>query len=212
MSVARRAGWAVVLVLALLGAGTATWCGLGDGGACRAPATLRDLDGRCVRLDTPPGAAAPDARPTGGRFEAPAQGLDVPLSVTSGSDGVLDPPTLTEAFVLDDPGRTTDAGVRPLVVAMHAVRDGRAPGNAFFERGARDPAVTVAPGDALRVDGATYVVEGTEVLAKDAAAVSPEVWGRRTDGARRLVVLTCLQRTGASGAARENLVIHAVLA
>lgn len=208
MSTARRTGWVVVLVLALLGAAGATWTGLGHGGAC--DGALRDLDGRCVRLDAVPRVAAAAVRPTGGRFEAPAQGLDVPLSEMSAPDGVLDPPTLTAAFVLDDPERASSAGTRPLVVAMHAVRDGRAPGNAFFEPGATDPAVTVAPGDALRVDGAAYVVESAEILPKADAAASPDIWGPRPDGGARLVVITCLQRAGEAGAARENVVIHAV--
>lgn len=208
MSRAVRALLGAVVALALAGAVVLTATVLGGGDRC--DAALRDLDGRCVVLDAPPSAAAADLRPTGGRFEAPAQGLDVPLTAMPGARAVLDPPTFTEAFVLADPDRSSASGVRPLVVAMHAVRDGRAPGNAFFEPGAPDPAVTVAPGDPLRVDGVAYVVERTEVLSKDAAAASPEIWGRLPDGERRLVVLTCLQRAGATGAARENVVVHAV--
>ncbi|MFD6135356.1 hypothetical protein [Isoptericola sp. NPDC060257] len=199
-----------VVVLSLGGAAAVTWLGLQGENTC--VAALRDLDGRCVRLDAEPDVAHADLRPTGGRFEAPAQGLDVPLTSMAAAGGALDPPSLTEAFEVRDPDRTTAEGSRPRIVAVHAVRDGRAPGNAFFEPGARDPAVTVARGDELRVDGVAYVVERTEVLSKAAAAASPDVWGHRPGGEDRLVVLTCLQRAGSAGPARDNLVIQAVRA
>lgn len=174
-----------------------------------AAGTLRDLDGRPVVLDEAPDTDGADLRPTGGRFQAPAHGLDVPLVEMTATGGVLNPPTLTDAFLLRDPGRETPSGTRPLVVAMHSVRDGRAPGNAFFERGAPDPAVLVDPGAELVVDGIPYVVERTEVLGKAQAARSPEIWGPLADGGDRLVVLTCLQRAGTTGFAAENLVLHA---
>ncbi|MFE5307521.1 hypothetical protein [Isoptericola sp. NPDC056573] len=205
-----RALLVAVLALSLGGAATVTWLGLQGGDTCAA--AQRDLDGRCVRLDARPDVAGADLRPTGGRFQAPAQDLDVPLTSMSATGGALDPPTLTEAFEVRDPERTSAEGSRPRLVAVHAVRDGRAPGNAFFEPGAHDPVVTVSPGDELRVDGVTYLVESTEVLSKADAAASPDVWGHRPDGEARLVVLTCLQRAGSTGAARDNLVIHAVRA
>ena len=196
---------AVTVVLALGGAVILTWMGLGGGDAC--VAAQRDLDGRCVELDVEQDAAV---GPDRGRFQAPEQGLDVPLVEMAASGGVLNPPTLTEAFLVRDPERTTPDGTRPRVVAMHAVRDGRAPGNAFFEPGARNPAVRVSAGDELVVDGVAYVVESTEVLTKSEAASSTEIWGGHPDGDERLVVLTCLQRAGSAGPATENLVVHAV--
>jgi len=177
-----------------------------------ADASLRDLDGRSVVLDEAPEVVGADVSATGGRFVVPARGVDVPLLAMTVTRGVLNPPTLTDAFVLRDADRVTAAGTRPLVVAMHAVRDGRAPGNAFFESGAREPAVLVAAGDELLVDGVRYLVERTEVLGKAEAARSAEIWGALADGADRLVVVTCLQRAATSGPAAENLVIHAVRA
>ncbi|MGE9350280.1 hypothetical protein ACQP60_12505 [Isoptericola variabilis] len=203
-----------VVVLSLGGAATVTWLGLHGGlqGGDTCVAAERDLDGRCVRLDARPDVAHADLRPTGGRFEAPAQGLDVPLTSMSAAGGVLDPPSLTEAFEVRDPDRTRAEGTRPRIVAVHAVRGGRAPGNAFFEPAAHAPAVAVSPGDELRVDGDTYLVESTEVLSKADAAASPDVWGHRPGGEDRLVVLTCVQRAGSTGPARDNLVIQAVRA
>ncbi|MGW8565719.1 hypothetical protein [Isoptericola sp. NPDC055881] len=205
-----RALLGTVVVLALAGVAAVSWLELRDAGSC--VAAQRDLDGRCVRLDVAPDVAAADLRPTGGRFEAPAQGLDVPLVTMSASGGVVNPPTLTEAFEVRDPDRESPAGTRPRVVAVHAVRDGNAPGNAFVEPGGHEPALRVTRGDVLRVDGTRYVVEEAEVVSKAQAAASDEIWGRLPDGAARLVVLTCLQREGTVGPARDNLVIHAVRA
>lgn len=174
-------------------------------------AVLTDLDGRAVVLDEVLDPAA-DPSATGGRFQAPGQGLDVPLLTMSVSGGVLNPPTFTDAYLVRDPDRATADGVRPLVVAVHAVRDGRAPGNAFFEPRSADPALTVGPGDELLVDGVRYVVGATEVLSKADAARSPRIWGPDPEGDRRLVVVTCLQRSGSAGQASENLVVHAVRA
>ncbi len=177
-----------------------------------AGAALTDMDGRAVILDMTPDLAAADLRATGGRFQVPSLGLDVPLLEMTVADGVLNPPTLTDAFVIRDPDRTPGHASRPTIVAMHAVRDGRAPGNAFFEPGAVNPSVTVIPGHELRVDGVVYSIVDTEALPKADAARSPDIWGRHPDGDRRLVVVTCLQRQGGAGPASENLVVHAVRA
>lgn len=203
---ARRA-LSVALVAALLGAAGLTWFTMFQ----ETPAAvLTDLDGRRVALDDTPDVAGSDLHHTGGRFQAPSQGLDVPLVEMSATGGVLNPPTLTDAFALRDPERTTPSGTRPRIVAMHAVRDGRAPGNAFFKSGAANPSVTVDEGDQLHVGGDTYVVVSTEVLPKEDAARSSGIWAPHPDGDERLVILTCLQRAGGTGPAPENLVVHAV--
>jgi hypothetical protein len=204
-----RQALGVVIVASVLGAAGLAWLAFTEG---KPAAVLTDMDGRRVALEEAPELEGADMVPTGGRFLAPSQGIDVPLVKMSPSGGVVNPPTLTDAFLLRDPHRGSDAGTRARVVAMHAVRDGRAPGNAFFEPGAPDPSLTVAPGDELFVDGARYVVESTEVLMKGDAARSPEIWGYHPDGEERLVVLTCLQRSSGHGPAPENLVLHAVRA
>jgi len=194
-------------------------------------AVMTDMDGRRVAVEAAPDESAVEpevdaqideaeaeeaaditpVRPDSiGRFQAPDHDLDVPLRRTQAADGVLNPPTLTDAFVFRDPDRRTPAGVRPRVIAMHAVRDGRAPGNAFSQPGVGDPAVKIGEGDELWVDGILYVVNGTEILDKDDATRSPAIWGHHPDGDKRLVVITCLPRAGTSGPAAENLVIHAV--
>jgi len=206
MSRLLRAVSVVVVALAMLGATGATVLWLREGGTSTATGP-RDLDGRAVALDDAPGDAVRGR--AAGRFEAPRQGLDVPLVELAVTGTELVPPTFTDAFLVDGPADADAAGERPVVVAMHALREGRAPGNAFFEDGAADPAVTVRAGDPLVVDGVAYTVTRTEVLAKSAAARSADVWAAQPGGSERLVVITCLQRAGASGPAAENLLVHA---
>lgn len=198
----------VVAVLALLGAATLAWVALRSEPVC--DDALRDLDGRCAVLDEAPDVAGADLRPTGGRFQAPEQDLDVPLVEMSLTGGTLNPPSLTDAFLVR--GDQSEGSGRARLVAMHAVRDGRAPGNAFFEPGVADPAVLIGPGDPVVVDGMEFTVTKAEVLTKDEAAVSQEIWGDQPDAESRLVVVTCLQRAGTAGPAAENLVVHAVRA
>lgn len=204
-----RGALGAVAALAIMGAAALTLVGLRSEPAC--DDGLRDLDGRCAVLDEAPDVAFADPRPTGGRLQAPEQDLDVPLVEMSSTGGTLNPPTLTDAFLVRDT-RSSSEGSHPRIVAMHAVRDGRAPGNAFFEPGVADPALLVHPGDPVVVDGVEYTVTETEVMRKDEAAASPDIWGNGPDGENRLVVVTCLQRAGRTGPAAENLVVHAVRA
>jgi hypothetical protein len=168
-----------------------------------------------VVLDEEPDVAAADPAPLPqgddgvGRFQAPAQGLDVPLVAMNVVRGVINPPTLTDAFVVRGFGMPDEPGSGLVVVAMHAVRGGNAPGNAFFEMGATESPVVVAAGDTLRVDGVDYTVTRTEVEAKGDVATSAEIWGDPQGRDGELVVITCLQRTGETGAAADNLVLFA---
>lgn len=204
-----RAALSMVVVLALAGAGTAAWLALRDG-APQGAVVMRDLDGRQVALDEAPDVDR-GGLPVAGRFQAPAQGLDVPLVELPPSPGALNPPSLTEAFVVRADAEPAADGAPPRLVVMHAVRDGRAPGNAFVEPAA-DPRVMVRPGDPLLVGEDVFTVTGTEVLPKAETAAAPEIWGAHPDGDDRLVVVTCLQRAGQTGRAAENLVVHAVRA
>lgn len=202
---ARRSVTALVTI-ALLGAGAVAW---DDAAGDRAShgTVLRDLDGRGVVLESVPDVERADVRATDGRLVAPRQELDVPLLTMASTAGTLTPPTLTDAFLLREHGDPGTPGTS--VVAMHAVTGGNAPGNAFVEPTTSGPVVSVAAGDPLVVDGVTYTVTSTEVLDKQAARASEDIWGEADDGVDRLVVVTCLQRGGA-GRATENLVIHAV--
>lgn len=200
-----RIMWAVVAGACLAGAAALVWLWLRP-----APVdALVDLDGNTVVLEDPPDVEAADPVPTGGRFAAPAQGLDVPLSEMNVVRNVINPPTLTDAFLVRGFGSPHVPGSGLVVVAMHAVRGGTAPGNAFFDMGATASPVTVAAGDPLEVDGVPYTVTRTQVLDKRAASMSDEIWANPAGRDGELLVLTCLQRAQETGSARENLVIFA---
>lgn len=203
-----RAVMAVVALCCLVGAGVLLWIGLNPA-VTAGGAALLDLDGRPVVLDDVPDAAAADPVPTGGTFAAPRQGLEVPLVEMNVVRDVINPPTLTDAFLVRGFGSPREPGSGLVVVAMHAVRGGNAPGNAFFTMGATESPLTVEVGDPLVVDGVEFAVTGSQVLGKDAAASSDAVWGRPAERDGELVVITCLQRTWEWGSAADNLVIFA---
>ncbi len=209
----RSAGRWVALVVAvacLAGAATLGWLALRP-----APGSLVDLDGNRVVLDDAPDVQAADPVPLpegpggAGRLVAPAQGLDVPLVAANVVDGVINPPTLTDAFLVRGFGRPGEPGSGLVVVAMHAVRGGSAPGNAFFDLRADASPLTVADGDVVHVDGVAFTVTGSSVLSKQDTATSAEVWGDPAGRDGELVLVTCLQRSGATGSASENLVVFA---
>jgi len=216
----RRRLASVIFALSLVVAAGLVWFGLAgqgspvllaaSGGGDVSSAVLRDIDGRAIVVEPAPDAELAAITPTGGRFMAPSLDLDVPLYAMSAQGTVLNPPSLTDAFMLRSSRISTPVGTTPLIVTMHAVRGGTAPGNAFFEVETSTDTVRVAVGDALYVDGSVYTVTAVEILSQDDASASPYIWGVFADGEDRLVVLTCVQRPGRRGFATENLVIHAL--
>lgn len=191
---------ALLGVTALAGVGWLVWS------STRARAFL-DLDGRRIALADAPDVGGCAAAPTGGRFVAPAHGLDVPLCGMSPTDGEIKPPTLVEAFLVRGYGAPDQPGTGLTVIAMHAVCDGRAPGNAFCELGAGHRQVTVRPGDPLVVDGVGYAVTHTEVLGRSAARYA--IWGAAAHWTDELVVITSLQAAPGSAEENEHLVVFA---
>jgi len=219
--------WTIVIVAAsLLVAGGLVWYGLAGqfsgsvfdsdtfGGANPAfgaltGSVLTDMNDRQVLITPAPDVANANVSPIKGRFMMPAHDLDVPLYLMSAHDGLVNPPTLTDAFVLRGSRAVTPLGTTPLIVTMHAVRGGTAPGNAFFDAATGTDAVRVAVGDLLYVAGETYSITAVVIMTQADAAASSSIWGMFPDGEQRLVVITCVQRPGARGRATENLVLYA---
>lgn len=170
-----------------------------------------DLAGNQVRWDLPPDVEGSAVEDTGGSFEAPALDLSVPLLSAELADGVINPPSMTDAFLYRDFGDPDEPGSGLAVVALHAVRDGLAPGNAFVEVSEEEgaPQVTIVPGHELVVDGHRYEVTEVDLLTKDAATRSEQLWGQWPQRDGELVVITCLQRPGQVGNAVENVVLYA---
>lgn len=212
----RRVGLTVLAVLAAVAAAGLTWAFLV---ARDQPEgyTSRDLDGNTVVWDRAPDVAGSRVRPTGLRFRAPVQGLSVPLESAVVTGGVINPPSLTSAFLMRDFGRPGVPRSGQVVVALHSVHDGRGPGNSFFDMDAPagvDP-VLVKVGDPLLVGPVRYLVTRTLVESKSAAAADPRLWADWSSRRGALLVVTCLQRgpgtsgTAGTAATAENLVILA---
>lgn len=169
----------------------------------------KDLAGNTVRWDVPPDVEASAVQDTGGRFLAPSLDLSVPLLSAQIADGIINPPTMTDAFVYRDYGDpdATESGL--VVIAMHAVRSGEAPGNRFVDVTEDEATILVQEGDLFEVDGHEYQVSDTEVLSKAAATQSSRLWDDWESRDGELVVVTCLQRPGQVGNSLENVIIYA---
>ena len=176
----------------------------------------RDLDGNRVVWQAAPELDQALVKPTGGRFVAARQKLSVPLLAASVVDGVITPPTFTDAFVMRDYGQVGDPSTGLVVVTMHSVRGGRGPGNAFIDpptdatddvSAGRHPLVFA--GDPLAVDGVAYVVTSTAVETKGEAANDPRIWRDWRSHGDRLVVITCLLSPTVAMSKQDNLVVFA---
>lgn len=169
----------------------------------------KDLAGNTVQWDVPPDVEASAVQETGGRFVAPSVDLSVPLLSAQIADGIINPPTMTDAFVYRDYGDLDGPESGLVVVAMHAVRSGEAPGNRFVDVAEDDATVLVHAGDLFEVNGHEYRVSDTEVLTKTAATESSRLWDDWENRDGELVVVTCLQRPGQVGNSLENVIVYA---
>jgi sortase (surface protein transpeptidase) len=138
----------------------------------------------------------------------PAVGLDLPVLPLSPHDGVIDPPLLTAAYFLEPYGHPVGAADRAdntLYLAAHSAGHGHDGFDPLLTDEHRDSAL--AAGDVVEVrtpDGtASYTVERTERVAKQALPTAADVW-EPVPG--RLVLITCFQHRGK---ATENLVVFA---
>ncbi|WP_235734550.1 class F sortase [Nocardioides alcanivorans] len=197
----------VVVMLALaVGLGWAHWRS-GDDTGDRYVTT--DLDGREVVWDQRPDPQGAAVRSTGERFRAPRQDLSVPLESAVTVNGVINPPALTAAYWYRDFG--PPGGLATTVVAMHAVRGGRGPGNALLrlDETSGQAQVLVERGDLLIVGASRYRVTRTLVASKRETARDRRIWDDDHEG--RLVVVTCLLDPDVPLETQENLVVLARL-
>ena len=172
--------------------------------------TSRDLADNVVQWDVPPDIEGSAAEPTGGSLEAPEQGLAVPLLSATMTGGIINPPTMTDAFVYRDYGQPDDPGSGLVLVPLHAVRNGMAPGNLLAEvPDGGDPRVLIDEGDPLVVDGQAYEVTDVAVVTKGEATSDDRIWADWQERDEELVIITCLQRPGSVGSATENVVVFA---
>ncbi|PWJ26787.1 hypothetical protein ATK17_2965 [Branchiibius hedensis] len=174
------------------------------------PGALTDMNGSVVVPDDPPDVQGAQVRPTGERFRAPDQGLDVPLESMEVTAGVINPPSFTAAFLIRQYGQPRDPASGLSVVTMHAVYGGRSPGNYLFSMAPDDSHAVIRAGDPVIVEGVAYTVSSTMVIDKVAATESQRMWSRWQERGNELMIITCLQRAGQGSLhAVDNLVVFA---
>lgn len=135
-----------------------------------------------------------------GLFLIPAMNFSAPLLSMPVTGGVVDPPTYTDAYLIEGYGAPRRSGTT--YVAMHSGRGTDAIGNALIDIRAGSSIVTI--GELLIVDAVDYRVTSVEMVDKVVVTDRPDLW-RQVDG--RLVVFTCLARP--TGKSLQNVVITA---
>ena len=151
------------------------------------------------------------AHVTAGRLMVPQVGIDAPVLSYALTSGIADPPTWTDAYVVDGYGSPSDPTSGTSYVLVHSGYRGQALGDLLTDTTAGESHLD--PGDLFYVDGTAFEVVSearyakNDVEATDPAGVPlvPEVW-EDMDG--RLVLMTCLQ-AGQSGHAVEVVVVTA---
>ncbi|MFT8593431.1 MAG: class F sortase [Bifidobacterium sp.] len=180
-------------------------------GAVEYHSAAKDMHGNSVTMDSD---ELPDGQQTrrmhavqdlGLTLEVPAVSMKVPVGELSAVDGVITPPTFTQAYLVRNRGvGLQKAADGTVYVVTHSLSDGFAPGNYLFDVAAQR--ATVKRGDALRIAGLNYSVDSSEMIAKTSLASRSDVWDSVPG---RLVLITCLQRQ--HGRSLRNLVIFAQL-
>lgn len=112
--------------------------------------------------------------------------LDVPLKTMPVQNGVVDPPTYEDAYLVE--GYGTPIGGGTTYVAMHSGRGiPEAAGSALINT--KTGKSTLHGGELVFVDGVAYEVTEVRVLRKGSVATEGDIW-EQVDG--RLVVFTCV--------------------
>lgn len=206
MKAARRGNRVVAAVGALVAAAAVTAGVAGLLGAFTPADAPRDLRGNPVQVeaDATPRPEASAVASGQGRFVAASVGLDVPLGALDPVDGVVVPSGYRSAYLVRNAGvplRRASTGT--VYVAMHALRNGYGPGNALFD--GSTAAARIEKGAPIVVGGVRYVVTGSKAVPRGELAARSWIWAAKPG---RLVVITCLERSGGRGAV-DNLVIEA---
>lgn len=137
----------------------------------------------------------------------PALGIDVAVGEVSPSGGVIDPPRLDLAYVIEPYGRPGSDNTT--YIAGHSWNAGDAVFNPLLD--VEQGLSRLDTGDEIEVTTAgstfTYAVTGTDRHPKGSLAGVDEVW-EKVPG--RLVLITCFQRNDGA-ASQDNLVVVAEL-
>lgn len=128
------------------------------------------------------------------------------LNMTVPADGVIDPPTFGDAYVIDGGyGTPSDESSGTVFIALHSGRgtsdDTATPalGNALFDRQSQTP--SLVEGDDVLVDGVKFVVTGNRVTEQGSLHDEPDLW----DGTHALVIVTCWQEASGASSTENSL-------
>lgn len=139
--------------------------------------------------------------------QVPSVGVDTAVLPITPQGGVLDPPSLTAAYVIERYG--APGSDNTVYLAGHSWDSGEAVFNPLFDRAAQS--ARVREGDEVVVTTAagryTYVVERAERYPRASLPDRDEVWDAVPG---RLVLITCFQRDDGRNAS-DNLVVYAQL-
>lgn len=138
---------------------------------------------------TPAERPAETPRASSVRLEVPSVGLDVPVLPYTPRDGVIDPPSMVDAYWVQPYG---EPGIEPdntVYIAGHSWTKGAAAFNALMPG---DHGAGVSNGDVVTVrtpgGDVDYTISRTERHDKDALPGATDVW---TVMPGRLVLITC---------------------
>lgn len=127
--------------------------------------------------------------------------LNVPLKTMPVRDGVVNPPTYEDAYLVEGYGSPYSPGTS--YVALHSARGlPSAAGNALIDPDTQTSTVEVD--DRVIVDGLIYRVTEVRLIEQDVVVDESDIW-EQVDG--RLVVFTCMQLD--RGPSVDNVVIIA---
>jgi hypothetical protein len=201
--------WVGVLLIGSLvtAGGTIAWV-VSQGPPARVAAL--DLSGHPVQVD--PGTVAPTTaaaakvqQDTGQRFVVPAVGLNVALDSLGVANGNITPPGFTSAYLVRNLGTTlTRAATGTVYVVMHSIRGGGVgPGN--YLQNSKTGSTSLHTGDIITVGGVDYRMASSTLVLKTQLPADSNVWANIP---RRLIVITCLEKTDGSPST-NNLIITA---
>jgi sortase (surface protein transpeptidase) len=147
------------------------------------------------------------ARRNGMTVTVPAVGVRAKVLPLKPQGGVLDPPTLNDAYLIENYG--LPGSQNTVYIAGHSWDTGKAVFNPLFD--IRAQRTEVEPGDEVVVTAPeatyTYVVERSERYPRPTLDRQREVW-EIVPG--RLVLITCFQPDD-GGEAEDNLIVYATL-
>lgn len=202
----RRRRWVpwviTALIVALLAAsGYLVFSGLNPGSKYSAAEAKEPK----IVLDDPPSQTEidqMDPQPASGDLRVPAVDMSTDLKTMNEVGGVINPPDLYPAFVINGHATPKTPEDGTTIIALHSVQGATLPGNKLINVAAGTPAVSA--GQEVIAQDRSFTIDKAYSVTKSDISDEEDVW---SDEPGKLVILTCLQRT--AGKSVENVIIIA---